>query len=120
MDRSVWPVVGRARRCQQVDAVAPEERHPPVVTAQRPAADPHDLAGRTELVEQARRVSRHASRKHVALEDRCGKGHALELRHGLDQASETAGRRANPVPRGQEAREHVALDRLDLAAEPRQ
>ena len=121
VDRSRWPVLAGARALASRSTRSRRiERDPPVVAAERAAPDPDDLAGRAELVEQARRVAGHAGRQHVALEDRCGKRHALELATASIEPPEAAGRRADPVPRRQEAGERLRLDRLDLAAEARQ
>ena len=93
-------LLGGAGARQQVHPVATEERDPPVVAAQRAAADPHHLAGRAELVEQARRVAGHACRQDVALEDRRRDRHALELRDGLDQPASPPGPSPTPCQDG--------------------
>ena len=120
MDRLGGPLACRACVGQEVDAVAPVERDPSIVATERSAADPDHLAGGAELVEQARGVAGDACRQDVALEHRGRDRHPLELGDDLDQPPGATGRRADPVPRGEEAREHGRVDRLDLAPQARQ
>ena len=118
------PLGGRRlwrRREEEGEPVGAVEGDPPVVPPQGPVADPGDLAGCAQLVEEARRVTGDARRKDVALQDAGGQRQALELRHCLGQAVETASpSRPDPLPGREEARERGRLDRLDLAPQARQ
>ncbi len=79
-------------------------------------ADPDDLAARAERVEVLGPVAGHAPRQQLGLPQRDGQRQRLQRDERLAQ------RRAavDPVPRRQEARERLLLDRLDLAAQRRE
>ena len=81
--------------------------------AVEPRADPHDLAGGAQAVELRGLVSGDASRQYLGLPERDRQRHALQRHERLAQ------RRApvDPVPRGQEARQCLLLDRLDFLAQ---
>ena len=85
---------------------------------ERAAADPDDLAGRAELVEQARACSRRRGR--AGRRARGPTPGSARPRAGRRPRSAGRGRpAADPTPcqAGQEAGEDVRLDRLDLAAQ---
>ena len=94
VDRLRGAVLRRTGAGEQIDPVAAVERDAAVVAAERAAADPDDLAGRPELVEQARGVAGDPGAQDVALEDRRRDRDALELGDDLDQPAQ---RRPRPI-----------------------
>src|SRR5204862_8308683 len=78
-----------------------------------PGADPHDLAGRTQLVELGRAVARDAPGQHLVLPQRHRQGEALQRDERLPQGGTTV----DALPAGEKAAERGLLRRLDLAAQ---
>src|SRR6266516_1303254 len=78
-----------------------------------PGADPHDLAGRAQLVELGRAIPRNAPRQPLVLPKRNGKGVALKRDKRLAQGRATV----DALPAGEEAAESSLLRRLHFAAQ---
>ncbi len=93
------------------------QRHPAVVAGQGTVPRPHDLAGRGQLVEQTRGVAGHPRREHERLQRAGGHDRPGELLDRAEQPVDTAHRRPDALPRGQEAREIAGRHRLDLRAQ---
>ena len=96
---------------------AKHEPHPAVGRADRPGADPHDVAGRAQLVELRRAVVGDPRREHVGLERRGDERRAGQQAERLDDGVDAAPLRRHAVPRRQEPGQRLRLDRLDLAAQ---
>ncbi len=108
------------RRPEQVDVLAEVQRHLAGAAPERAGADPHDLAGRAQLVQPAGRVGAGAAREHVLLPHVDRQRHALERhQHVAQPVDPGAGRRVavHALPARHEARERALVGRLDLLAQ---
>ena len=113
------PVGGRWWR-QQPQVVGEVQRDASVAFAQRLDAEPGDLAGRDQRVEQRRGVTGDARRQHLALEHRGHQRRALQPLDRVEQRVESGPRPDQPVPGGEEPSQHMRLDRFHLLAQCRQ
>ncbi len=122
-DGRFGPLEGRQ---QVIDLVGEEKSHAAVVRADRSGTQPHDLTAGEECVEVGRAIAAHTLGQHVGFECRCHDRRALQHLNDVDErigpaalARQPTRRRGirtrNAVPCRQEAREHLLLDRLDLA-----
>ena len=102
---------------QQRQLVGEAHPHATVVRADRPGPDPHDLARRAQLVEQALAVVLDPGGEHVVLERRRDDRCAGEQPERLDHAVDAPARRRDAVPRGEESGQCLLLDGFDLAAQ---
>ena len=100
---------GRGGRAAEHRGILPEEECDPIEAG----ADPDDLPGRTELVEQLGPVGGHAAGQDVALPQRDRQGQSLERYERLAQRRPPV----DPVPARQEAAEGRLLGGLDLLAQ---
>ena len=100
--------------------VAEVQRDATRTAGDRSRPDPDDLAGRTELVEPARRVGADAPRQHGPLPQLHRQREALERNEDLAQALDPGSRRCvtvDALPGRQEDGQRAALGRLYLAAQ---
>ena len=107
-------------RAEHRGVLAEVERHPAGAPPERARADPHDLAGRAQLVHPRGRVGADAARQHVALPHLGREREALQRHERLAQAVDAgaAGRMAvDALPAREEARERALVGRLDLLAQ---
>ena len=70
MDHPLRRVLGLPTPGQQRQLVGEADPHPSVGRADGPGADPHDVTGRAQLVEQRRPVVGDPRRQHIDLERR--------------------------------------------------
>ena len=111
-------MLGR-RRHEQRRLVAEDQPDAAVVGPEPARADPHDVARRAQRVEIGRRGSSatRAGSTSVSSTD-AGDRRALQHAEHLDQRRRRPrAARADALPRGQEAGERAAVDRLDLVAQ---
>ena len=114
------PLGRRPAGASSAQVVGEVERDAAVAFAERLDAEPGDLAGRDQRVEQRRPVAGDARRQHLALEHRGDQRRALQPLDDIEQRVEPGARAGQPVPGDEEPAEHVRLDRLDLLAQRRQ
>ena len=113
-NRVVYPAFGRRRAggtAEHGGVLAEEQRD-----AVEPGSDPHDLAGRAELVELFGAIAGDAPRQHLALPERDRQRERLERDQRLAESRPPV----DPMPARQEAAHRRLLDGLDLAAERRE
>ncbi len=96
--------------------VAEIQRNPAVLEAECAATEPHDLAGRQKIVQEARVVA-HATAEDVAFQDARRDSRPLQLAGHFENPIRSTRLRPHPLPCREQPTQGVGLDGFDIAAQ---